>query len=213
MRTSKAPELPIVLPEDLRALIGLLLILVGVSPTLLTDNGIHDAFAALAIAVLLVVIAIVLAVETKTLLFGGSASAADTAVTTAVLTSTPSITRVIHMKTLHLGPDELLVTAKIGFTHNDSAATVSASSTLLNNASRTQSSPPEPGTWSQIWTGNNPTGLREHRTDRAAGAGDWPGSHRRFPRPPRRRLDPRLCRGPSALPSIARRAAAMPVRA
>ena len=133
VRTAKAPELPVVLLEDLGALIGLFFALTGVSLTLLTGNGIFDALATLAIGVLLVVIAIVLAVETKSLLLGESASDANTALITAVLTSVPSITRVLHMKTLHLGPEEILVAAKIGVAKDDSAADVAAT---INTAER-----------------------------------------------------------------------------
>ncbi|GGM18525.1 cation diffusion facilitator family transporter [Nakamurella endophytica] len=121
VRSSKAPELPVVLLEDLGALLGLALAMIGVILTLLTGNGVYDALATVAIGALLVTIAVVLAVETKSLLLGESASDADTALIVSALTSTPSITRIVHMKTLHLGPDEILVAAKIGVNHDDSA--------------------------------------------------------------------------------------------
>lgn len=126
VRTAKAPELPVVLLEDLGALVGLLLALTGVSLTLLTDNGIFDALSTMAIGALLVVIAVILAVETKSLLLGESASQGDTAAITAALTAIPAVTRVIHLRTLHLGPEEILVAAKIGVRRADSAADVAA---------------------------------------------------------------------------------------
>ncbi|MGZ4650437.1 MAG: cation diffusion facilitator family transporter [Kineosporiaceae bacterium] len=113
IRRAKAPELPVVLLEDAGALIGLALALVGVSLTLVTHNGVWDGLGTLAIGVLLVVIAVVLAVETKSLLLGEAASPADVARIQAALESAGLVERVIHMRTMHLGPEELLVAAKI----------------------------------------------------------------------------------------------------
>jgi cation diffusion facilitator family transporter len=113
IRRAKAPELPVVLLEDAGALIGLVLALVGVSLTLVTHNGVWDGLGTLAIGVLLVVIAVVLAVETKSLLLGEAASPADVARIQAALESAGLVERVIHMRTMHLGPEELLVAAKI----------------------------------------------------------------------------------------------------
>jgi cation diffusion facilitator family transporter len=124
IRRAKAPELPVVLLEDFAALIGLGLALLGVGLTLLTDDGVWDGIGTLAIGVLLVTVAIVLAVETKSLLLGEAASPADVAAIRAALEAGPSVERVIHMRTLHLGPDELLVAAKIAVRHDDTAAEV-----------------------------------------------------------------------------------------
>jgi cation diffusion facilitator family transporter len=124
IRRAKAPELPVVLLEDFAALIGLGLALLGVGLTLLTDDGVWDGIGTLAIGVLLVTVAIVLAVETKSLLLGEAASPADVAAIRAALQAGPSVERVIHMRTLHLGPDELLVAAKIAVRHDDTAAQV-----------------------------------------------------------------------------------------
>jgi cation diffusion facilitator family transporter len=124
IRTAKAPELPVVLLEDFAALIGLGLALLGVGLTLLTGDGVWDGAGTLAIGVLLVTVAIVLAIETKSLLLGEAASAADVAAIRAALSAGSSVERVIHMRTLHLGPDELLVAAKIAVHHDDTAAEV-----------------------------------------------------------------------------------------
>jgi cation diffusion facilitator family transporter len=124
IRRAKAPELPVVLLEDFAALIGLGLALLGVGLTLLTDNGVWDGIGTLAIGVLLVTVAIVLAIETKSLLLGEAASPTVVAAICAALQADASVERVIHMKTLHLGPEELLVAAKIAVHHDDTAAEV-----------------------------------------------------------------------------------------
>jgi cation diffusion facilitator family transporter len=123
IRTAKAPELPVVLLEDFGALIGLVLALFGVSMTLVTGDGRWDAVGSGAIGLLLVVIAIVLAVETKSLLLGESASRKDVDAIRAALVG-PGVPSVIHLRTLHLGPEELLVAAKIEVPAASSAADV-----------------------------------------------------------------------------------------
>lgn len=112
IRTAKAPELPVVLLEDVGALVGLLFALAGVALSLVTGDGRWDAAGTFAIGLLLVTIAVVLAIETRSLLLGESASAADVAAIRAALIG-PGVTSVIHLRTQHLGPDELLVGAKI----------------------------------------------------------------------------------------------------
>jgi cation diffusion facilitator family transporter len=124
IRRAKAPELPVVLLEDFAALIGLVLALFGVGLTLLTDDGVWDGIGTVAIGLLLVSVAFVLAIETKSLLLGESASPAARDDIVAALTADPSVERVIHMRTLHLGPEELLVAAKIAVKHDDSAAEI-----------------------------------------------------------------------------------------
>jgi cation diffusion facilitator family transporter len=113
IRTAKAPELPVVLFEDFGALIGLALALVGVVLSVVTHDGVWDGAGTLAIGVLLVCIALVLAVETKSLLLGEAATPAVVAGIRKALVDGRLVTRVIHMRTLHLGPEELLVAAKI----------------------------------------------------------------------------------------------------
>jgi cation diffusion facilitator family transporter len=108
IRTAKEPELPVVLLEDTGAEIGLFF-------AHFTDEPRWDALGSIAIGVLLVVIAILLAVEMKGLLIGESASTQDSERITATLEDAPSVRRLIHIKTQHLGPDELLVAAKLEF--------------------------------------------------------------------------------------------------
>ncbi|GIM84746.1 cation diffusion facilitator family transporter [Salinispora arenicola] len=121
VRRAKAPELPVVLLEDLGALVGLIFALFGVGLTLITDDGRWDAVGTAMIGVLLVVIAVILAIETKSLLLGEGAEAHDVVAIEKAMTAGPEVERIIHMKTLYLGPDELMVAAKVAVTTVDSA--------------------------------------------------------------------------------------------
>lgn len=113
VRRSKAPELPVVLLEDVGALTGLTFALLGVGLTLITGNPLFDALGTVMIGVLLVLIAIVLGVETKSLLVGEGATQADYDRIVDAINAGDEIEKIIHMKTLYLGPDELMVAAKI----------------------------------------------------------------------------------------------------
>ena len=115
VRHAKAPELPVVLLEDVGALIGLVFALFGVGLTAITHNPVFDAIGTLMIGTLLVVIAIVLGIETKSLLVGEGATDSDHAKIVAAIDSDTAVQKLIHIKTLYLGPDELLVAAKLGF--------------------------------------------------------------------------------------------------
>ncbi len=112
VRRAKAPELPVVLLEDFGALVGLVLALVGVGLTLLTGDGRWDAAGTACIGILLVLIAIVLAIEMKSLLIGESAALKHRRAIEEALPG-EGVDGVIHLRTLHLGPEELLVAAKI----------------------------------------------------------------------------------------------------
>jgi divalent metal cation (Fe/Co/Zn/Cd) transporter len=124
VRRAKAPELPVVLLEDLGALVGLVLALIGVSMTLLTGEGRWDAAGTIAIGVLLVAIAVILAIETKSLLLGEGAGPEEVEKIEQAIVTSPGVERIIHMKTLHLGPEELLVAAKIAVPGTELAADV-----------------------------------------------------------------------------------------
>jgi cation diffusion facilitator family transporter len=126
VRRAKAPELPVVLLEDLGALIGLNFALIGVGLAVWTDNGVWDGIGTLAIGLLLVVIAAVLAVEMKSLLLGEAASPVAQERIKAALMSQTGVDSIIHIRTLHLGPDELLVAAKIAVNGSARAAEVAA---------------------------------------------------------------------------------------
>lgn len=124
IRSAKAPELPVILLEDFAALIGLVLALFGVGLTLATGDGIWDAVGTGLIGVLLVTVAILLAVEMKSLLVGEAGSPADVRAIAQALGSPAAIDRVIHLRTLHLGPEELLVTAKLGVSDSSTGHTI-----------------------------------------------------------------------------------------
>ncbi|MGN8026788.1 cation diffusion facilitator family transporter [Microbacterium sp. 22242] len=113
IRRAKAPELPIVLLEDTAALTGLVFALLGVGLTLLTHDPLFDALGTLMIGLLLVIIAIVLGIETKSLLVGEGASEADFDRIVDAILAGDEVEKLIHIKTLYLGPDELMVAAKI----------------------------------------------------------------------------------------------------
>ena len=124
IRRAKSPELPVVLLEDMAALIGLVLALLGVVVAVITGNGVWDGVGTVAIGVLLVLVAIVLGIEVKSLLVGEGASPEDAGAISAAVLAGDDIERIIHMKTLYLGPDELMVGMKVAVTATDSAREV-----------------------------------------------------------------------------------------
>ena len=119
IRSAKAPELPVILLEDFAALIGLVFALFGVALTLITGNGVWDAVGTALIGILLVVVAIVLSVEMKSLLLGESGSVENVRAIEAAIADAPGIERLIHMRTLHIGPEELIVAAKVAVADSD----------------------------------------------------------------------------------------------
>lgn len=115
IKTAKSPELPTVLLEDIAAETGLFLALFGVLMGHFTHNPRWDAVGSIAIGVLLVVVAFVLGVEMKALLLGETASRENRVALAAALRSHPHVRSVVYMHTEHLGPDTLLVAAKVIF--------------------------------------------------------------------------------------------------
>jgi cation diffusion facilitator family transporter len=136
VRHAKAPELPVVLLEDVAALLGLVFALFGVGLTIITGNTIFDAIGTLMIGTLLIIIAIILGIETKSLLVGEGANEADLEKIQSAILSGPEAERIIHMKTLYLGPDELLVAAKLGFQPHESLAEVSTAINVIEQRVR-----------------------------------------------------------------------------
>jgi cation diffusion facilitator family transporter len=124
VKSSKSPELPVILLEDFGALIGLTFALGGVGLMLITGNPIFDVLGSAMIGVLLVVIAAFLAVEMKSLLVGEAATRRHQEAIAAALESPDTIDRVIHLRTMHLGPEELLVAAKLAVGSTDRADVV-----------------------------------------------------------------------------------------
>jgi cation diffusion facilitator family transporter len=124
VRRAKAPELPVILLEDFAALTGLTFALLGVGLTLLTEEPVFDVLGTALIGLLLVTVAVVLAIETRSLLIGEAASPEAQRGIRAAIEGSDGIDGVIHMRTMHLGPDELLVAVKVAVTGSDSAAEV-----------------------------------------------------------------------------------------
>jgi cation diffusion facilitator family transporter len=123
IRHSKTPELVVVLLEDAAALIGLLFALIGISLATITGNARWDGVGSVAIGLLLVAVACVLVVEVKSLLVG-EAAAPDVVDSIVAALTGDGVDRVIHLRTMHLGPDELLVAAKVAMPSRNSLAEV-----------------------------------------------------------------------------------------
>ena len=115
VRTSRIPELSVVLMEDLGALIGLVLALAAVSMSVVTGNPRWDGVGTVLIGVLLGVIAVILAIEMKGLLIGEGAGPKEYAKINGAIKRTPRVDHIIHLRTQYLGPDQLLVAAKLAF--------------------------------------------------------------------------------------------------
>ena len=126
VRHSRTPELPVVLLEDLGALVGLAIALLGVSIATITEDSRWDAYGTIAIGVLLIVIASVLVLEMKSLLIGESALAPVQRKIVSAIEAGEDVNRVLHMRTQHIGPDELLVAAKVQLKRGLDTARVAA---------------------------------------------------------------------------------------
>jgi cation diffusion facilitator family transporter len=125
IRHAKNPELPVVLLEDVAALIGLVLALLGVGLATITDEPVWDGIGTCAIGALLIMVAVILVIETKSLLLGESAAPVEVAAIEQALLGA-GVDRVIHLRTMHLGPDELLVGAKIAMPSSAGLADVAS---------------------------------------------------------------------------------------
>ena len=126
IREARQPELPVVVMEDIGALTGLVLALGGVVTAVVTGDGRWDGLGAVSIGILLVVIALVLSVEMSSMLVGESALAEDQAAIASSLSAAGVVRKVIHLRTVYVGPDELLVAAKVAVEPSLSAADLSS---------------------------------------------------------------------------------------
>jgi divalent metal cation (Fe/Co/Zn/Cd) transporter len=126
IKNSRSPELPIVLLEDTGALMGLVFALAGVGLSVLTGDPVWDGIGTAAIGVLLGAIAIILMVEMHSLLIGEGATSEEDRAIRSALERTEHVDRLIHIRTLYLGPDELLVAAKIALAPHVQLSTVAA---------------------------------------------------------------------------------------
>jgi cation diffusion facilitator family transporter len=125
VKAARQPELPVILLEDAGALTGLVLALLGVGAAVITGDGRFDALGAMGIGTLLIVIAIFLAIEMTAMLVGESALPEEVAAIRKALEDSPGVERVIHLRTVHVGPDELLVAAKIAILESDTGTQIS----------------------------------------------------------------------------------------
>ena len=121
LRTSKAPELPVVLLEDVAAETGLVIAFAGLGLSEITGNPRWDAAGSIAIGLLLVLVACFLAVEMKGLLIGEAPNEGVQAGIEHAINGADRVNGIIHLRAMHLGPEELLVATKIDF---DQALTV-----------------------------------------------------------------------------------------
>lgn len=138
IKHAKSPELPVVLLEDIAALLGLVFALTGVGLSVITGNPIFDAYGTLAIGALLVVVAVILGLEMGSLLIGEGAQPQEVTAIRKALLNTQGVTAVIHMKTLYVGPEELMVAAKIGIQPNSSGQEIAAIINAAEKAMREQ---------------------------------------------------------------------------
>ena len=136
IRRSRSPELPVILLEDAGALIGLAFALVGVGMTALTGDPMWDGLGTLAIGVLLVAISVVLTIEMKSLLIGEAATPEHITALTRAVEAVPTVTRIIDLRTQHIGPDELLVGAKLEFDRSLGNPAISAAINEVESALR-----------------------------------------------------------------------------
>jgi cation diffusion facilitator family transporter len=132
IRHAKNPELPVVLLEDVAALIGLMFALMAVGLAVLTDEPVWDGVGTCAIGALLIMVAVVLVIETKSLLIGEAAAPHELAKIEGGLVG-PGVERIIHLRTMHLGPDELLVGAKLAM---PPGATLPQIASAIDNAEK-----------------------------------------------------------------------------
>jgi len=126
VQDARQPELPVILLEDFGALVGLIFAFIGVSMASITGDGRWDGLGAISIGLLLIVIAIILVREMISMLVGESALPEEDAAALRALESAPLVQQVIHLRTLHVGPDELLVAAKIAVISTATAAEIVA---------------------------------------------------------------------------------------
>ncbi|MCJ7827260.1 MAG: cation transporter, partial [Demequinaceae bacterium] len=125
IRRSRSPELPVILMEDLAALVGLVFAFAGIGLTRVTGDGRWDAAGTAAIGLLLVAVAFVLGIETKSMLMGESATTEDLAAIRDAFEAS-ALGEVVHLRTMHLGPDDLLVAAKVAISGSTPLAKAAA---------------------------------------------------------------------------------------
>ncbi|MFM1786925.1 MAG: hypothetical protein RL228_875 [Actinomycetota bacterium] len=138
IRAARQPELPVIVLEDIGALLGLVFALFGVGAATITGNSQWDGLGAIAVGLLLVVIAVILSFEMSSMLVGESALAEDIQAIEKALQNASVVQSLIHLRTLYVGPDELLVACKIAISGEQSGANLSAGIDEAENLIRAQ---------------------------------------------------------------------------
>ena len=136
LKQAKSPELPVLLCEDSAAVTGLVFALFGVSMAVVTENGIWDAIGAGMIGLLLIAVAVFLFRETKSMLLGEAATPDTVRAIRNAIESADGVERVIHMKTSHLGPQELLVAVKFAVDGHETGEQIAAAIDEAERAAR-----------------------------------------------------------------------------
>lgn len=113
VRRTKRPEIAVILLEDSAAVTGVLIALLGVGLTLVTGDGRYDAIGSIGIGLLLGGVATLLAREMKSLLIGEAASTEVRAAIRQTAVAHPRLRRLVYLRTLHLGPGDILVEMKV----------------------------------------------------------------------------------------------------
>jgi cation diffusion facilitator family transporter len=101
--------------EDIAAMIGLVLAAAGLVLRQLTGSGVWDAAASMAIGVLLIVVAVKLGIDSRDLLIGRAAGPEEQQTIREEIEQTPGVDALIELLTMQLGPDHLLVAARVDF--------------------------------------------------------------------------------------------------
>ena len=101
--------------EDIAAMIGLVLAAAGLVLRQLTGSGVWDAAASMAIGALLIVVAVKLGIDSRDLLIGRAADPEEQRAIRDEIEQTPGVDALIELLTMHLGPDHLLVAARVDF--------------------------------------------------------------------------------------------------
>jgi cation diffusion facilitator family transporter len=118
LRETRDPTVLTVLFEDLAALFGLMVALIGILLTRYTGNVAYDGAASIVVGLALGAVAWVLARDTKSLLIGQSVTEADETRIRAIVAAHKDVVELVHLRTMHLGPDEVIAAIKVRFLGN-----------------------------------------------------------------------------------------------
>jgi cation diffusion facilitator family transporter len=115
---ARDPTVLTILFEDLAALFGLAVAFGGILLTQLTGDVVWDGAASILVGLALGGVAFLLARDSKSLLIGEGVTAADAEKIRAVVRAHPDVIEIIHLRTMHLGPEEVMLAIKVRFLGN-----------------------------------------------------------------------------------------------